>query len=958
MKKHDTLQWWTITALLTAAVVFFVLCSIFVFNGKGMNEGGLIFPQALKVELAPDAITTPDAIPTKEILRRSYEMNRQLYIQAIESSQGGNQLRLLFSAGTWHDPGNVITYVGSALAVILLFYLLRYMARRKWWSRIWTERHLEGKLHYLIPIFLLALFLLAFLNPSIPFNKDYRGKADPLFCLVGMASVAFSAFALTRTARMTRNERFTSASRAIRKSHRRDTLLWAALAGWSLAFLCYFIGMYTIGAQKSLLANILRPALSATKMFVLADSPGDLSYVLRQSGAFMGFYSFTKLYVIIITSISVLSLTWYRISNHFKLKWASPAVKRAYLFWGVSPDTLQLAGSVRNHHIENDDQDCLMLFIDCKENAGEAFAQAPTVQKLFGMFSHNREAFEAVEELDAHILIINEEISGQECSDLIKSGAPTGGNAWKDLKLAKVREIVCHAEETHIFFLDEDENKNIQGAFNLAELLRMTDSLKKALLYCRARRDGMGRTLLSVADTFPDKRVEVRVLDTSMLAVKTLVRSGDSRYHPVHYTDKVDCQTASVGSPFNSCVIGFGETGQDMVSFLYEFSAFLDSRCAGEGSTETYRSPFHCDIYDRYAPELREQFMVRAPGVVGAHNNKVDALGKALPDPDDPMLRFHKGLPFHDSDEAGKTPDLSRMNYIVICLGNDELNMSMLSLLMDSLVKARKGRMSHLLVLVRNYSKANEEAMRRLQDHYNSLYGDEARGVVRIFGQKSAVYTYGVIVNDEITAYARKFYDYYRGIEGSDITWDQRHIQRTERTRLENENSIRRKEGQDVENYIHAGTKLRLMGIGPEGTGSEEGRRLIEDCNTDIRFGTGKDGIMTVILGGHRQILTNLARTEHLRWIASHEAMGYTSNEGVGCDEMAKTHNCLVSWEQLVEVSRRHNEQEKSRNRGRRYQLDFRTFDYIVVKATLEIALEKIRRISSDTGGVTATGNQ
>ena len=43
-------------------------------------------------------------------------------------------------------------------------------------------------------------------------------------------------------------------------------------------------------------------------------------------------------------------------------------------------------------------------------------------------------------------------------------------------------------------------------------------------------------------------------------------------------------------------------------------------------------------------------------------------------------------------------------------------------------------------VFVRNYSKACEEAMTRLQGHYNSLYGDDARNVVGIFGQKKLLY--------------------------------------------------------------------------------------------------------------------------------------------------------------------------------------------------------------------------
>ncbi len=949
MKKHDTYIWQTSIFFMSALVVTFIYASIF-NKCERAKEDGLFFPQELKVELAPDPVGTEDSIPVEELIRRSDEMIRQMYIQAIESSQGGNQLKLIFSDASWHNPWNKMVYIGSFIAVILLYFLFRTIKSRMRNIHLWPEAILEHNLHYLIPLFLLLFLLMALLNLSFPFNKYNRDLADPLFCLVAMASLMASLYAIVRMVRMTRNPRFTSGSKVVRKSHRRDTMLWAALAGWGLAYLCYFIGMYTIGTQKSMLANLLRPALSATKMFILADSSSDLSYVLRQSGAFMGFYSLTKLYVITITSISVLSLLWYRISNHFKLRWADSSGKKAYVFWGATPDSLQMAKSISDHHLENGDMDYLMLFIDSKENAGEAFAQSPSVEKFFGMFTHNREAFEAVEELDAHILIINTDISGQECSDFLKAKRPDKGSVWKELRLGKVEELMRQSSQTHMFFLDEDENKNIQGAYNVVEMLKKMESDKEVFLYSRARKEGIGGTLLPIEKDFPNKRVKVHILDTSMLAVKTLVRSGDSRYHPVHYVEDVDYGNATVGACFNCCVIGFGETGQDMASFLYEFGAFLDKRCADPECGHTYRSPFHCDIYDRDAMELREKFKARAPGAVNAFNVRIDEQGNAVEDVGDPMLRFHKGLPFHDAPDPGETPDFAKMNYVVLSLGSDELNMSMLSLMMDMLVRVRNGRMGNLLVMVRNYSKACEEAMTRLQGHYNSLYGDDARNVVGIFGQKKLLYSYGVVVDDEITKYAKRFYDQYRRIEGDSTTWEERHVQMKERTRLENENSIQRKEGQDAENYIHVGTKLQLMGIGPDGLWNADCCRFIEDCNKSIRVEKDKDKMNTINLEGHGQLITNLARTEHLRWMASCEMSGYTPNQGVGCDELSKTHNCLVSWEQLPEVSKRHNDYEKARNPQSPYLLDYRAFDYIVVKTTFEIALEKVRRITHPDG--------
>ncbi len=948
MKNTNTNKWQITTALLFVITIVFVILSIFVFNGKGLTDDGFLFPDALTLEIMPDSIQKGDTISTHEMVRRSDNMIRKIYRQSVGTSQGGNQLKLFFTIDTWKKPWNVFVYLFSAMTVVFLAYLLRTTVKKKLRTRPWPERLLENNLHHIIPIFLLAVFLTAMINPSIPLNKKLLNYADPLFAFVCMSSLAISGYAFAKMLRMTRSPKFTAKSNAVRKNHQKNTLLWAGLAGWTLAFLCYFIGLFALGTQRSLLTNLLRPALSATKMFVLADNVNDISYVLRQNGAFMGFFSFTKVYVIIITSVSILSLVWYRISNYFKLRWADSAGKILYIFWGVNPNSLLIAKKVRDHHQEKKNNDYLMLFIDCKENSGDAFVQSPTLGKFFKMFTHKRETFEAVEELDSHLIIVNTDISGKECSELLKDNVKdlAKGNIWKDLELGLIEDFICNSAETRMFFLHEDESRNIQGTFNVAEMLKETETSNKTTLFSCVKKDGMGNTLLSIEDDFPDKRVEIRILDTSQLAVMTLVRSNESLYHPIYYVEDVDYQKASVGSAFNSCVIGFGETGQEMVGFLYKFGAFLDSKCAGENSRQTYRSTFHCDIFDEDVISLKAQFKEKAPEAFKACNVKLDEKGKAEPNMKDPLLRFHKGLPFHESSYPEKMPDFGKMNYIAICLGKDDLNMNMLSMLMDILVRARKGKMDHLLVLVRNHSEANEDAMRRLQDHYNSLYGKDARGVVKIFGQKDTLFTYGNVIDDEINAYAKLFYDHYRMTEDSNVTWEQRHVQRKSLTRLENVNSIKRKESQDLENYIHIATKLQLMGIEANDPDKARCLQYIEDCNDAIRFVTDKDGIKTTVLDSHHQIITNLARTEHLRWVASHEILGYTPNHDEACDELTKTHNCLVPWESLPEVSKRYNDYETAHNPHNRHLLDYKTFDYLVIKTMFEIVLE---RFKSDT---------
>ena len=76
-------------------------------------------------------------------------------------------------------------------------------------------------------------------------------------------------------------------------------------------------------------------------------------------------------------------------------------------------------------------------------------------------------------------------------------------------------------------------------------------------------------------------------------------------------------------------------------------------------------------------------------------------------------------------------------------------------------------------------------------------------------------------------------------------------------------------------------------------------------------------------------LVTNMAKLEHLRWNAAHEMLGYTGNPNLkGCDETTKEHNCLVSWEQLI---------EKWKMSGYDIWSEYRQYDYTVVDTTIKL---------------------
>lgn len=77
------------------------------------------------------------------------------------------------------------------------------------------------------------------------------------------------------------------------------------------------------------------------------------------------------------------------------------------------------------------------------------------------------------------------------------------------------------------------------------------------------------------------------------------------------------------------------------------------------------------------------------------------------------------------------------------------------------------------------------------------------------------------------------------------------------------------------------------------------------------------------------ELMTNLAKCEHLRWMAAVEILGYTWDNagGTSCDDIRMTHNCLVSWEKLGDIYKK---------TGKEY----RQYDYNVVETSIRLYLD------------------
>lgn len=238
---------------------------------------------------------------------------------------------------------------------------------------------------------------------------------------------------------------------------------------------------------------------------------------------------------------------------------------------------------------------------------------------------------------------------------------------------------------------------------------------------------------------------------------------------------------------------------------------------------------------------------------------------------------------------------LEQLNYVVISLGNDELNMSVALLLLKHVFQKRSSsRNFRIYVRVRE----KDAHMMPVAHFYNNwLSCNGKHEILKIFGYNTAIFTFDNVVSDWYSASAKAYYDAYAQITDGDghATWNERRQSIIAKgapiwTRLQ---EILQKESHDRSNALHALTKLKMI---------------------------EKAGASTIDYNGMDQQLKDaLAMTEHMRWAASLELMGYTYGETK--DYKRKTHPCIQPWEKLSE--------------------DTQKYDYLVVKTTMEMKSKK-----------------
>lgn len=724
-------------------------------------------------------------------------------------------------------------------------------------------------------------------------------------------------------------------------------LLWSI--GWIL-----FLQAFLYYKEEHVFVNselLFRPAIASLDLFML-DIDSNILDQISGHAHLKGAISFVCVLSFACTLALLISLISARVWAYIKLNHCSKVNKshsHIYIFFGLEKNMELLAKS-----ITKEDCQSIRIFIEKTKNNEDDGKEG--WNHLLAMLTHRREAFKKVKEMDARLALTNSSFSNLEISD---NDIDVFGEAGLDniKKLVTALKDCSEDAELHLFFLSENEDNNIESVNVIKKDLTINDVANngvKVVVYCHARRNSVTRV---IEHTSLDKKIEVRIIDSAHLAVEELKTKENIGLQPVSFvTIEGDGTTAS---KFNSLVIGFSEVGQDIVRFLYEYGAFVNS----DRINGVRRSPFQCHVVDPNMEDI-------APHYMDTHMRMgVSKTGEELPlistDDHSPAFINLHSYGYKDKRFFKLLDEIcDELNYVVIAIG-DDLEGATLAIWLLKHAMRKKKDLSNFKILLRAYLPEKTLHVNKIIDYYNGLFYAEMvnkanikqqntndNKIIHLFGEAENIYSYMSIVSNQIRKESWSYYNSYYGVEEKtdndfarlednekatgrycsisqpDYAWN---IRRQKEIKIRIHEfplysgvmSVRRKEAQDIENALHRHTKRF---VAKKALGSEEMLRKIESGirhQTIIRDDKNRYFENKEEKKDLETLMTTLAQMEHLRWNASHEMLGYVWGEKK--DEAFSEHDCLVCWEELASD-------------------EIRGYDYDVVDRSFRLADEEFEK--------------
>lgn len=661
---------------------------------------------------------------------------------------------------------------------------------------------------------------------------------------------------------------------------------------WNFGWLFYYIAIIIDTTHPHGIGDAwLYSAVSSLDMFFM-DINGNVMDLCQSRSLKYAISLLTILATLTMVALLV-SLFISRLYSHLHVKHLTKSsFSEVYVFFGVNEPSQKLAESIRQK--KGEEEKYIIVFVEeAKINEDDTDGW----QNVVAAFTHRKRNFVSVNQDEHDALVVSSQpIQGKLAAD---------ENIWEQLNLQETLGAILRksaenpCSKHHFFFLSEDRDANVASTINLSNNVAICHTSISTVIYCQTRHGGLSRMIEHTLPHSGNPNIEVKVLDNSQLSIDEIKCHIENQ--PIKFVD-IDTSTnpGTVTSPFTSLIIGFGETGQDMCKFLYEFGAFVDSLSTADF---TFRSPFRCHVVDANLDEIKGKFIAETPGIPTLSNSR-DNL-------EQPLISYHPcDYRSHEFYNDILIPIAQELNYVVVALGNDETNMSVATDILKLVRRYRKD-LSKFCIFVRLYVAQNYMQIDEIASYYNKLTGNQ--NIIRPFGRTEDLFTYDLIISEVRTEKAKTYYDQYNLIAdklyncGPSKPWDIRHkdIRSTNWIKI---SKARNQEAQDYSNVDHGNTKLHIIEQCMRAYLQQNGEEPMEaaaiiNSFADIVFNRDTNGsesadyrtggiyendtvapIVYKNLQQHpylQQLMENLAKHEHLRWNARQETLGFVPDQPV-----------------------------------------------------------------------------
>lgn len=497
--------------------------------------------------------------------------------------------------------------------------------------------------------------------------------------------------------------------------------------------------------------------------------------------------------------------------------------RKNHIFLGINPQSKALARSILKEPDNKDEGDLILIDFPDKERLHKEISLGDILSFLFS----RRKEKTLEEELGADRFVL---LRGLQLSRL----APWLNNP-----------------RTSLYIISENEEENMERLEMLSEAGDIP-----AKIFCLVDRKKGYNGLYSSLQS------RIRLIDTHYLAFQD-IKFNSPELHPVHFVDiardKEGNPLGYVNGGFHAMIIGFGETGQEALGFLYEFGAFVGK--------DRKQVPLSISIYDPEMDLRKGQYLGMNPGLR-----------------DDPSLKWSDARAGSERFWKDFIRDIQDISYIVVATNSDSFNIeTAVSLLQNA---AREGKdLSKLVILARE--KSPSEASAGILSYYNNAYCPNGRPVICSFGGGERIWRTDVLSGKGLKEQASRFFEAFQKVKGEDGTWEERREKLTAdpSNRLRNTIKLMRQQGQEIECCAHIHTKLMLSS-----DRVREAARLIPDVLESDRTGFYPER------GKIYDSLEYLSIGEHLRRRASLLAAGYRDGE---TDELLQRVPNLRSYDEV-----------------------------------------------------------